>query len=507
MVKEVLDGGKGNKGRKTLRWVSPEKVWNALKAKTPEEEYIANCEAEIKGIEEKIKNLKKEKGEKEKTFPKMKDSFVENLCLDELSKFLTDEELKLVKKWVERKRDLYERYEKTWSYKDELSKKLMKRLKTLDEDRKLVFAKYFSSKNILLFASNYGGFYYYSDDIYSNYREIQNNLAELWLNKYVRFIWDLCYNIDDLIVEKAMERVFEKTLPEDSKSKKNDIKKIDEEIIQLEDEKSDISKKVEAVERYWMPVEKALSILEWRESIAWTKDDIGDYRKQPIISESIDKENDVYVFLSDYSYYPWWWSWMEYWVVINVKRWDKTDSKKIVYRDAYSSSRDDWSLCYKRIDSVDIQPDKVVVHVSSNERKWEYTFDIKENEGVSLSEKEKKDFEKKYKNDVALLLSNLTRWNGKMPSNYDIIAGEQMAIPLWDRPYDKAEKVEEYCRFSEWIARVVIRAQIDANADWWKQFWRYKFEINPTWNPILLEYETAYQDELKGGKRIEMHAK
>jgi hypothetical protein len=66
-----------------------------------------------------------------------------------------------------------------------------------------------------------------------------------------------------------------------------------------------------------------------------------------------------------------------------------------------------------------------------------------------LSEKEKKDFEKKYKNDVALLLSNLTRWNGKMPSNYDIIAGEQMPIPLCDRPYDKAEKVEEYCRFSE----------------------------------------------------------
>jgi hypothetical protein len=49
---------------------------------------------------------------------------------------------------------------------------------------------------------------------------------------------------------------------------------------------------------------------------------------------------------------------------------------------------------------------------------------------VLLSEKEKKDFEKKYKNDVALLLSNLTRWNGKMPSNYDIIAGEQMPIPL-----------------------------------------------------------------------------
>jgi hypothetical protein len=82
-----------------------------------------------------------------------------------------------------------------------------------------------------------------------------------------------------------------------------------------------------------------------------------------------------------------------------------------------------------------------------------------------------------------------------------------MPIPLCDRPYDKAEKVEEYCRFSEWIARVVIRAQIDANAFGWKQFWRYKFEINPTWNPILLEYETAYQDELKSGKRIEMHAK
>ena len=93
-----------------------------------------------------------------------------------------------------------------------------------------------------------------------------------------------------------------------------------------------------------------------------------------------------------------------------------------------------------------------------------------------------------------------------MPSNYDIIVGEVMPILPYDKSYDEAVVLDKYCRFWEWIARVVIKAQIDASADGWKQFWRYKYQISPSWDPILLDYETADQSELKRGKRIDMYA-
>mgnify|MGYP006936037676 CR=1 FL=1 len=60
----------------------------------------------------------------------------------------------------------------------------------------------------------------------------------------------------------------------------------------------------------------------------------------------------IWAILVDYSYYPGWWCGMEYWVKIFVKRWKESDSRRIVYRDAYSSAYDDWWKSYNSIDSV-----------------------------------------------------------------------------------------------------------------------------------------------------------
>jgi len=84
------------------------------------------------------------------------------------------------------------------------------------------------------------------------------------------------------------------------------------------------------------------------------------------------KDDIIWVLLFDYSYYPGGWAWMEYWVKIYLKRWDSTDYDRIVYRDSYSSSRDDWWKAYKKIESIKVDWDMVTLKLSSNRRTDEY---------------------------------------------------------------------------------------------------------------------------------------
>ena len=76
----------------------------------------------------------------------------------------------------------------------------------------------------------------------------------------------------------------------------------------------------------------------------------------------------IWAILVDYSYYPGWWCGMEYWVKIFVKRWKESDSRRIVYRDAYSAAYDDWWKSYSSIDSIKVEWNKVTLTLSSNSR-------------------------------------------------------------------------------------------------------------------------------------------
>jgi chromosome segregation ATPase len=75
-----------------------------LKAKTPEEEYIANREAEIKEVKDKIKENEKAIEEVGKKLPsreeeiESKKKMVEEFSIRRLSEFLSDEELEIIKK-------------------------------------------------------------------------------------------------------------------------------------------------------------------------------------------------------------------------------------------------------------------------------------------------------------------------------------------------------------------------------------------------------------------------
>jgi hypothetical protein len=75
-----------------------------LEAKTPEEEYIANCETEIKEIKEKMKENEKALKETEKQLPshdekkEIETKVVEEFSIKKLSEILSEGELNHVRK-------------------------------------------------------------------------------------------------------------------------------------------------------------------------------------------------------------------------------------------------------------------------------------------------------------------------------------------------------------------------------------------------------------------------
>lgn len=216
----------------------------------------------------------------------------------------------------------------------------------------------------------------------------------------------------------------------------------------------------------------------------------------------------IWAILVEYSYYPGWWCGMEYWVKIFVKRWKESDYRRIVYRDAYSSSYDDRWKAYNSIDLVKVEGNKVTVTLSSNSRKDDYTFYLEKNEieekllGPETQEK----FKEHIETEKERLLNENTRENGIMPSNYDLVYMKMPWSRIYDRKYEKAEIIGEDIDLWKWECYIVIKTQIDANADGWMQFAWLKYVITPT-STHLVDRETAYQSELMSGKRIKMRVK
>jgi hypothetical protein len=75
-----------------------------LKAKTPEEEYITNREAEIKEVKNKIEENKKAIKEAEEKLPSREEEkeiekkIIEEFSIKKLSEFLSEDELEIIKK-------------------------------------------------------------------------------------------------------------------------------------------------------------------------------------------------------------------------------------------------------------------------------------------------------------------------------------------------------------------------------------------------------------------------
>ena len=103
-MKKGPNEGEINGDKKTLNLKSSEDMGNVLKAKTPEEEYIANCETEIIEIKEKMEENEKALKEAEKQLPsydeeiQMRKRMVEEFSIKRLSEILSEDELEIVKK-------------------------------------------------------------------------------------------------------------------------------------------------------------------------------------------------------------------------------------------------------------------------------------------------------------------------------------------------------------------------------------------------------------------------
>ena len=229
------------------------------------------------------------------------------------------------------------------------------------------------------------------------------------------------------------------------------------------------------------------------------------------------KDDVIWTVLVDYSYYPGGWFWMEYWVKIFVKRWNETDMKRIVYRDSYDAYRDDWWKAYTSIDWIEVHWDRVTVKLSSSRRTDTYTFYLKKpdkpvqkKEWLSLEQQAK--FKKFFESEKERLLGKETRQDWRYPASYDLtlrqipnVFGSDGIHPYDERPYDKAQVVDQYIDVEWWTACIVIKTQIDANTDCGKQFQWLKYVITPKWS-TLVDRDQAYQSEMRSGKKIDMHA-
>jgi hypothetical protein len=267
-----------------------------------------------------------------------------------------------------------------------------------------------------------------------------------------------------------------------------------------------IEEKEKIAQVLWKEVERKdipLSYSSWINSSrsAWCCRD-----SKFIYGESL--KDIIWAILVDYSYYPGWWCGMEYWVKIFVKRWKESDSRRIVYRDAYSAAYDDRWKSYNSIDSIKVEWNKVTLTLSSNSRKDDYTFYLTKNEIEEnvLSPEAQEKFKERIESEKERLLKENTRENGIMPSNYDLVYMKMPWSRIYDKKYEKAEIIGEDIDLWKWECYIVIKTQIDANADGWMQFARLKYKITPT-STHLVDRETAYQSELMSGKRIKMRLK
>ena len=361
MAKEVLDNEKLKKAKKSWEWIYSEEAWNVLKAETPEEEYIANREVEIKEIKDKIKENKKAVKEVEKKLPGQKEKaerekkMVEEFSVKRLSEFLSDEELETIKKWRE-----YSELDEIigeWIVDplENLIKKIFEWIKDLTDEEKLIIAKYLLYKQILLvnmkqynvewWHSCEVGFYYTDFPEKMKFaRKVKENLSRLWMDKYIEFIWDSCYWLSDELYKNAKQKLEEESLSDSEKEIKLEFDRLDKEWENLGKKLESIEERKYAVEKYGLPEKEAVSLYQWREDLYWRHD------------EFYDKESHTLVVLHEYSDYSGSGG-SEYWTVISIKRGKNTTSKSFKYRDRYDYRNDNPKHEYKKIKGVKVDWD------------------------------------------------------------------------------------------------------------------------------------------------------
>lgn len=496
--------GELNAGKKALKWKSSEKVGNVLEAKTPEEEYIANCETEIKEIKEKMKENEKALKETEKQLPshdekkEIEKKVVEEFSIKKLSEILSEDELNLVRKWREYN-ELIQAIKGSDKYSS-LIEKIYGWIKNFSDEEKLIIAEYLLSKQIVLLnMSQYevkmgfscrAGFYYedFPDEMYKA-REVKRNIVKLWLDKYVKYVWESCYRIDDDFYASAREKVKKENASDMENWNQEKFNKLTKEWEELEKKLEKIEERKLAVEKYGLPEKDAISLYQWREKLEWIHD------------EAYDKENNVCVVLHEYSDYSGSGG-SEYGTVISIKRGKNTTKKSFKYRDRYDYRNDIPGHEYRKIDSVKVDWDKVEVTVLSGRSTDTYEFNI------AYKEPKKSIVRKEFEESIKKIEKQLIDENTKK-ENYLASYNLSMRKVPWafdyksmdlesEIPYEEAKIIYEDIDSESGEVHVIIKKHMDASGDMWRQFWLVKYVVTPKWAEMVNEYsywEWALDDE------------
>lgn len=489
-MREGPDGGL-NGDKKALKWKSSEKVGNVLEAKTPEEEYVANCETEIIEIMEKVKKNEKALKEVEKQLPShdKEKEMMENFSIKKLSEFLSEDELNIVKKWREYN-ELIQAIKGSDKYSS-LIEKIYGWIKNFSDEEKLIIAEYLWSKQIILidmhqydakrWHSITVGFYYtdFANEM-DKVHEIQINLRKLWLEEYVGFVWDSCYRIDNNFYASAREKVKKENASDMENWYQEKFNKLTKERENLERKLEKIEERKSAVEKYGLPEKDAISLYQWREKLEWIHDEV------------YDKENNVCVVLHEYSDYSGSGG-SEYGTVISIKRGKNTTKKSFKYRDRYDYRNDIPGHEYRKIESIKVGWDKVEVTVSSGKFTDTYEFNIAYQEPKKIIDR--KEFEESIKKIEKQLIEENTKDLRYLASHDFELRKTPWAFsaPFWadletELPYKKAEVIYENLDPENWVAHITIKKHNDASWAQGLEFSLVKYVVTPKWAKKLDEY-------------------
>lgn len=207
-------------------------------------------------------------------------------------------------------------------------------------------------------------------------------------------------------------------------------------------------------------------------------------------------------------------AWMEYGNYVAARyNWKRKDVH-IVYRDAYSSSRDDRSLCFSKLEiqKTETKNDKIFVTVkaSSDTNSRTYTFDFplakEDKPWLSKEDQEKfiQTFETKKKE---IMLEQIKKYESNTMPVYCL--PPEMTynnMPWWDVPYITPTISSEYIDKQNWIWVIVIYKQIDHCAAHKRQLAREWRLIKQDGNCDRVIYENMRDAERLSWKQIKMVA-
>jgi hypothetical protein len=415
--------------------------------------------------------------------------------------------------------------EEIWNKKSKLKKminedKVLEELAKASTDAEKIVAAYYLS-DIGAIIGGCSGFGYHKDpSTCGRCVSGQKTAAKLDIERYYEYLGDREYRIPEKTKIASLEEVLGikidveiKKLKMNDEELKRELEKLDNEIKELKEKKS----------AYWALSESGVDYERVEKEMPEFFDEIiniNNRNRTEVNFATVDLENNVGIALANsWNYYGS--GGCEYGVTVIVFRDGNTKEEYFKYRDPYDPKRDNWSYAFEEAEIIKITNTQVKIRLKSNREgpfSIERTFELPKSQKsqnkseVVLTKEEQEEFKKRCEEIEKELLKQHERPNAMMP-DYINMWGMSGSIPSFPGmitgqmvPYDRPEVIDRYIDIKTGKAAIVIKAQIDHCAGWGKQYAWIGYIIDRT-GAKQVYYETAYQLQIKQGKRVEIKAK